>query len=147
MDAARVAPVVAIVAGAAAVWLVPGLDPLLGGLVAVLGAVVAVSFLTDRGGLYVVLCMGEAFAVGLAVAAPVLGVLAQPLVAALVVGTDDRQGFLLAAGAATVAAGAVLLVRHTLAPLLVVAVAAAVVVLALLGLEAWLKRRFAGGQG
>ena len=91
-----------------------------------------------------VLCLGEAFAVGLGTAAPVLGVLAQPLIAALVVGTEDRTAFALAAVAATAAAGGVLLFRHTLVPLLVVAALAAVVVLALAGLEAWMRRRFSG---
>ncbi|MEN6517729.1 MAG: hypothetical protein ABFC38_05995 [Methanospirillum sp.] len=145
MDAARVAPVAAVAAGAAAVWLVPGLDPLLGVLVALLGAVAAGSFLTGYGGPYLVLCLGEAFAVGLAVAAPVLGVVAQPVIAVLVVGTGDRRGLLLAAGAATIAAAGMLLVRHTLVPLLVVAAAAAVFVLALAGLEAWVRARFSGG--
>ncbi len=145
MDAARVAPVVAVAAGAAAVWLVPGLDPLLGVLVAVLGVVVAAASLTGYGGPYLVLCLGEAFAVGLAVATPVLGVLAQPVIAVLVVGTEDRRGLLLGAGAATVAAGAMLLVRNTLVPLLVVAAAAAVFVLALAGLEAWIRARFSRG--
>ncbi len=144
MDAARAAPVAAIAAGAAVVWLVPGLDPLLGVLVAVLGVVVAASYLTGRGGPYTVLCLGEAFAVGLGTAAPALGVLAQPLIAALVVGIEDRRGLLLTAVAATLAAGGVLLLRHTLAPLLIVAAGGAVFVLAIGGLEAWLRSRYSG---
>ena len=145
MDAARVAPVVAIAAGAAAVWLVPGLDPRPRparrpargrGRLGRSGPGTAARIL--------LLCLGEAFAVGLGTAAPVLGVLAQPLIAALVVGTEDRTAFALAAVAATAAAGGVLLFRHTLVPLLVVAALAAVFVLALAGLEAWLRRRFSG---
>lgn len=144
MDAARLAPIGAVAAGAAAVWLVPGLDPLLGLLVAVLGAVVAWAHWTGYGGPYLVLCMGEAFAVGLASVAPALGVLAQPLIAALVLGTEDRRGLLLAAGAATAAAAGVLFLRHTLVPLLVLAAAVAVFVLALAGLEVWMRGRFSG---
>lgn len=146
MDAARAAPVAAVAAGAAAVWFVPGLDPLLGLLVALLGAAAAWSYLAGYGGPYLLLCLGEAFAVGLAASSPVLGVLAQPPIAALVVGTEDRPGLLLAAGAATLVAGAMLLFRHTLVPLLVLGAACAVVVLALAGLEAWVRGRFSGGS-
>ncbi len=144
MDLARVAPVAAIVAGGAAVWLVPGLDPLLGLLVAVLGGVVAWGAWTGYGGPYLLLCLGEAFAVGLASAAPVLGVLAQPFVAALVLGTEDRTGLLLGASAATAGAAVMLLFRHTLLPLLGLAAVAAVLVLGLAAFEAWMRGRFSG---
>ena len=146
MDAARLAPVAAVVAGAAAVWLVPGLDPLLGLLVAVLGAAVAWAHWTGYGGPYLVLCMGEAFAVGLGSAAPLLGVLAQPLIAVLVIGTEDRTGLALGGLAATLAAAAVLFFRHTLVPLLALVAVAAVLVLVLAALEAWMRRRFSGGS-
>ena len=146
MDAARFAPVAAVVAGAAAVWLVPGLDPLLGLLVAVLGAAVAWAHWTGYGGPYLVLCMGEAFAVGLGSAAPLLGVLAQPLIAVLVIGTEDRTGLALGGLAATLAAAAVLFFRHTLVPLLALVAVAAVLVLVLAALEAWMRRRFSGGS-
>jgi hypothetical protein len=145
MDAARLAPVAVVGAGAVAVWLVPGLDPLLGLLVALLGAAVAGAYLAGYGGPYLLLCLGEAFAVGLAAAAPVLGVLAQLPIAALVMGTGDRAGLLIGAGAATLAAGAMLLAPHTLVPLLVLAAAGAVFVLVLAGLEAWVRGRFSGG--
>jgi len=145
METSRAAPVVAIAVGAAAVWLVPGLDPVLGALVALLGAGTAWAVWTGYGGPILVLCLGETFAVGLGTAAPVLGVLAQPLIAALVVGTENRTAFALAAVAATAAAAGVLLFRHTLVPLLLVAALAAVFLLALAILEAWLRRRFSGG--
>ena len=146
MDAARAAPVAAVVAGAAAVWLVPGLDPLLGLLVAVLGAAVAWAHWTGYGGPYLVLCMGEAFAVGLGSAAPLLGILAQPLIAVLGIGTEDRTGLALGGLAATLAAAAVLFFRHTLVPLLALVAVAAVLVLVLAALEAWMRRRFSGGS-
>ncbi len=144
MDAARLAPVAAVVAGAAAVWLVPGLDPLLGLLVALLGGAVAWAHWTGDRGPYLVLCLAEAFAVGLASAAPLLGVLAQPLVAALVLGTGDRGALVLGGAAATLAAAAVFLFRNTLVPLLALVAVGAVLVLGLAGLEAWLRGRFSG---
>jgi hypothetical protein len=144
MDWTRAAPIAAVGAGTAAVWLVPGLDPYLGLLVALLGAVVAGAVWTGYGGPYAVLCFGEAFAVGLASAAPVLGVLAQPLIAVLVLGTGDRTGLLLGAGAATAGAAAMLLFRHTLLPLLGLVAVAAVLVLVLALAEAWVRGRFSG---
>ncbi len=144
MDGARLAPVAAVVAGAVAVWLVPGLDPLLGLLVALLGGAVAWAHWTGDRGPYLVLCLGEAFAVGLASAAPLLGVLAQPLVAALVLGTEDRAGLALGGAGATLGAAAVLLVQNTLVPLLALVAVGAVLVLGLVGLEAWLRGRFSG---
>ena len=144
MDPARLAPVAAVVAGAAAVWLVPGLDPALGLLVALLGGAVAWAHWTGYRGPYLVLCLGEAFAVGLASAAPLLGVLAQPLVAALVLGTEDRAGLALGATAATLGSAAVLLFQNTLVPLLALVAVGAVLVLGLVGLEAWLRGRFSG---
>ena len=144
MDPARLAPVAAVVAGAVAVWLVPGLDPALGLVVALLGGAVAWAHWEGHRGPYLVLCLGEAFAVGLASAAPLLGVLAQPLVAALVLGTEDRAGLALGGAGATLGAAGVLLFQNTLVPLLALVAVGAVLVLGLVGLEAWLRGRFSG---
>jgi hypothetical protein len=144
MEYERAIPVAVIAVFAAAVWFVPGLDPIVGVLVAVLGLVVAASVLGGYGGPYLAFCLGEAFAVGLGTATPLLGVLVQPLVAYLAIGHEDRQGLVLGATAATLAAGAVFLYRDTLAPLLLVVAVGAAAVLAFVLVEAWMRARYSG---
>lgn len=146
MRPGRIAAIAAVGAGVIALWLVPGLDPVLGVMATFLGAAALGAYWTGYGGPFLALALAEAFAVGLGAAEPVLAVLAQAPIAALVVGPGDRTALLLGAGAAVLAAAPVLLFRHTLVPLLGLVAAAAVAVAALLALEAWLRRRVSGDR-
>ena len=76
-------------------------------LVVLLGAGVAATVLTGYGGPYLLLCLGEAFAVGLGIASLVLGVLFQPAIAGMLC-DDDRTALIVGGSTAIVAAAGVL---------------------------------------
>ncbi|NLX50178.1 MAG: hypothetical protein GXY82_10005 [Methanospirillum sp.] len=145
VDRVRVAAVGLVALAAAGVWLVPGLDPLLGAVVLLLGGALAWLAWSGHGDRYLLLCTGEAFALGIGLALPVLAVLAQPFLAALAVGTGDRAALVAGGGAATLLAAGFVLAGETLLALLALVAALAAVAVTLAGLEAWAARRLAGG--
>lgn len=143
MDRFRVGLAAVFGLAAVAAWLVPGGDVAVLVLVALLAAAVIGTVWSGYGGPYLALAIGEACAVALGTAVPVLGVLVQPAIAALVVGTGDRTALALAAAGATAGAAGVVLFRHTLLPLLAAVAGVAVLAIVLIGFEAWVVRRLA----
>ena len=128
---------------ALSIWFVPGLDYGLGLLVLLLAGGLAWTLWTGYGDRYLLLCLGEAFAIGLGLIVPALGVLVQPCLVLLVVGLEDRTLLALSALAATALAAVFVFLRQTLVPLLVGVLALALLAALLLGLEAWAARRLA----
>lgn len=126
-------------------WLVSGVDggvPILSTLLAAATLVAAWSGFRRP---YLALALGEACAVALGLAAPVLGIVVQPAIAGLVGGMDDRRGFLAVSVVMIAASGALLSIRHTLVPLLALIGILVLVALGVFGVEAWIRRRLAGG--
>lgn len=128
-----------------AAWL-SGADLWVNVLVTLIGVAVIGTVWTGTGGRCLALCLGEAFAVALGTANPLLGVLIQPAIAGIVIGGEDKRGLVMGAVIITISAGAVLLVRHTLLPLLALVAGVAVVALSLVGIEAWVQRQLSGGE-
>lgn len=126
-------------------WLVPGVDESVPLLSTLLAAAVGLAAWSGFGGPYLALALGEACAVALGLATPVLGILVQPAIAGLVAGTDDRRGFLAVSVVMIAASGAFIYIRHTLVPLLALIGILVLVALGVLGVEDWIRRRLAGG--
>ena len=125
MERRQAAFLCALSGAALAALLVPEARPEIGILVVLLGAGVAAAVLTGYGGPYLLLCLGEAFAVGLGSASLVLGVLFQPAIAGMLC-DDDRTSLIVGGSTAIVAAAGVLVFRQPLfllLALLVVSVA------------------------
>ena len=139
--------VLVVVFGLAAVitWLVPGVDASVPLLSTLLAAAVVLAAWSGLGGPYLALALGEACAVALGLATPVLGILVQPAIAALVASTDDIHGFLAVSVVMIAASGTILFLRHTLVPLLALIGIVVLVALGVLGVETWIRRRLAGG--
>ena len=126
-------------------WLVSGVDGGVPILSTLLAAATLVAAWSGFGGPYLALALGEACAVALGLATPALGILVQPAIAAQVAGTDDIHGFLAVSAVMIAASGAFLFLRHTLVPLLALIGILVLVALGVFGVEAWIRRRLAGG--
>ncbi len=113
-------------------------------LVVLLGVGVAVTVLTGYGGQSLFLCLGEAFAVAIGTASPVLGVLFQPAIAGML--CDDDMTSLLVGGSTTLLAAAGVLVLRQPPLLLFAGIVASVCVAAgLIVFDVWMRRRFSPG--
>lgn len=114
-------------------------------LVVLLGAGVAVTVLTGYGGQYLFLCLGEAFAVAIGVASPLLGVLFQPAIAGMLC-DDDMTSLLVGGSTALLAAAGVLVIRQPPFLLLAGIVASVCVAAGLMVFDVWVRRRFSPGD-
>ena len=114
-------------------------------LVALLGAGVAVTVLTEYGGSSLFLCLGEAFAVAIGTASPVLGVLFQPAIAGMLC-DDDRTSLLVGGSTALLAAAGILVFRQPSFLLFAGMVASVFVAAGLMVFDVWLRRRFSPGD-
>jgi hypothetical protein len=146
MEWRQVAFLLALSAATAAALVVPGASIDLDVLVVLLGVGVAATALTGYGGLPLLLCIGEAFAVGLGTASPLLGVLFQPAIAVMLC-DDDRVSLVIGGSTTVIAAAGVLVFREPLFLLLVLLVVSASVVAGLIGFDGWLRRRLSSGYG
>ena len=126
-------------------WFVSGVDGGVPILSTLLAAATIVAAWSEFGRPYLALALGEACAVALGLATPVLGILVQPAIAALVASTDDIHGFLAVSVVMIAASGTILFLRHTLVPLLALIGIVVLVALGVLGVETWIRRRLAGG--
>ncbi len=135
----------ALVVVAVGALLVPEKEPGVDVLVVLLGAGVAATALTGYGGQFLLLCLGETFAVALGTASLPLGVLFQPVIAGMLCGDDWMS--LTVGGAATLMAAAVVLVfPRTLFLLLVLLLVSAGMTIGLTGFEAWMRHRLSAGS-
>jgi hypothetical protein len=114
-------------------------------LVVILGAGVAATVLRGYGGQYLLLCLGEAFAIGLGSASLVLGVLFQPVIAGMLC-DDDRASLIIAGSTTLMAAAGVLIFRQPLLLLLTLLIASMGMAAGLLGFDAWIRHRFSSGD-
>jgi len=145
MERRRGAFLWALVAATVAALLVPGVRLEIGVLVVLLGAGVAATVLTGYGGLYLLLCLGEAFAVGLGTASLVLGVLFQAAIGGMLC-NNDRTSLIVGAATTILAAAGVLVFRQPLFLLLALLAASACVIAGLMGVDAWMRRRLSAGD-
>lgn len=132
-------------AAAVAALLVPEARPDISVLAILMGAGVAAAVLTGYGGEYLLLCLGEAFAVAVGTVTPVLGVLFQPVIAGMLCG-DDRTSLIIGGATTIMAAAGVLLFRDVLSLLLALLLVSAGMVLGLMGCETWMRHRFSKGS-
>jgi hypothetical protein len=145
MDRRRIAFLCALSGAALAALIVPEARPEIGILVVLLGAGLAATVLTGYGGPYLLLCLGEAFAVGLGTASLVLGVLFQPAIAGMLC-DDDRTALIVGGSTAIVAAAGVLVFRQPLFLLLALLVVSVCMAAGLIGFDAWMRRRLSSGD-
>ncbi len=87
-------------------------------IVLLLGMAIAGAVITGYGGRFLLLCLGEAFAVGLGTQSAVLGVAFQPVIAGIAC-RDNRMSFLVGGVTMTVFSAGVLLVRFVTTSLVV----------------------------
>lgn len=144
MERRQVAFLLALSAATVAALVVPGADIAVDVLVVLLGVGVAATVLTGYGGLSLLLCIGEAFAVGLGTAFPLLGVLFQPALAVMLC-DDDRMSLIVGGSTTFIAAAGILVFHEPLFLLLVLLVVSASVVAGLIGFDGWLRRRLSSG--
>lgn len=145
MERRRIAFLCALSGAALAALLVPEARLEIGILVVLLGVGLAATVLTGYGGPYLLLCLGEAFAVGLGAASLVLGVLFQPAIAVMLC-DDDRTALIVGGSTATVAAAGVLVYRQPLFLLLALLAVSVCMAAGLVGFDAWMRRRLSSGD-
>ena len=135
----------ALSAAAVAALLVPETRLDIDVLVVLLGAGVAATVLTGYGGQYLLLCLCEAFAIGLGTASLVLGVLFQPAIAAMLC-DDDRTSLIVGGSTTIMAAAGVFIFSQPLLLLPLLLVVSMGMVAGLLGFDAWMRHRFSSGD-
>jgi len=145
MERRRIAFLCALSGAALAALLVPEARLEIGILVVLLGVGLAATVLTGYGGPYLLLCLGEAFAVGLGAASLVLGVLFQPAIAVMLC-DDDRTALIVGGSTAIVAAAGVLVYRQPLFLLLALLAVSVCMAAGLVGFDAWMRRRLSSGD-
>lgn len=137
--------IVSVTVAVGAALFVQGGNPDVHLLVFLLGIGVVGTVLTGYGDQRLVLCLGEAFAVSLGTANPLLGVLFQPVIAGMICSSDRSSlalGMMVVAGVAV----GVVVFRLTLLLLLALVVVSAGIFIGWMIFEAWTSRQLSSGD-
>jgi len=114
-------------------------------IVLLLGMAIAGAVITGYGGRFLLLCLGEAFAVGLGTETPVLGIAFQPVIAGIVCG-ENRMSLLVGGVSMTVFSAGVLLFRFVATSLVILISGLIGSALILLYYESRLKHRLSRSE-
>lgn len=114
-------------------------------ILVLIGIGVAGAVMTGYGGQCLLLCLGEAYSMGLGTSYPALGVAFQPVIAGIVC-REDRGAFGLGTVMMMVFSVGVLLFKHMITPLIILIVVLASVILGLILFENRLHHRLSGGD-
>ncbi|HOV67762.1 MAG TPA: hypothetical protein PLI31_05315 [Methanoregulaceae archaeon] len=114
-------------------------------IVLLLGMAIAVAVISGYGGRFLLLCLGEAFAVGLGTETPVLGIAFQPVIAGIVCG-ENRMSLLVGGVSMTVFSAGVLLFRFVATSLVILISGLIGSALILLYYESRLKHRLSRSE-
>lgn len=114
-------------------------------LLLLLGFITAGAIISGYGGRYLLICLGEAYAVGLGAHVPLLGIAFQPVIAGIAC-RDDRKSLVIGGVTMTVFSAGVLLFKYMTAPLMVMISVLVGFALFLIFYESRLNRRLSWGD-